>query len=50
MISKFFKLYKIRKSRTVKTVDLSDIHKTCNLDFEINLVQQKVASDHQISY
>ncbi len=42
-------LYKIEKSHTVKTVDLSDIHKNCNLDFEINLVQQKVpASGHQM--
>ena len=51
MISKYFKLYKMEKSHSVKTVDLANIHKTCNLDFEINLVKGFLpASDHQIDH
>ena len=52
VINKFIKLYKIEKSSSLKTVDLNNIHKTCNLDFEIELVQRKPlpASDHQIGH
>ena len=51
MISKYFKLYKMEKSHTVKTVDLANIYKTCNLDFEVDLVQEFLpASDHQINH
>ena len=51
MISKYFKLYKFEKSHTVKTVDLNNVYDTCNLDFEVELVQQSLpASDHQINH
>ena len=51
MISKYFKLYKMEKSHTVKTVDLANIYETCNLDFEVNLVKGFLpASDHQINH
>ena len=51
MISKYIKLYKMEKSHTVKTVDLANIYKTCNLDFEVDLVQEFLpASDHQINH
>ena len=51
-IAKYWKTFKIEESRTVKTVDLNNIHKTCNLDFEIKLVQSETlpASDHQIAH
>ena len=50
-IAKYWKTFKIEESRTVKTVDLNNIHKTCNLDFEIKLVQSETlpASDHEIN-
>ena len=50
-ILKYSKLYKMEESRTVKTVDLNNIYDSCNLDFEINLVQVTPlpASDHQIN-
>ena len=52
MILKFVQLYTVEYSHTVKTVDLKNIMKTCNLDFEINLVQSDPlpASDHQINH
>ena len=41
----------MEKSHTVKTVDLANIHKTCTLDFEVNLVKKFLpASDHQINH
>ena len=52
IIVKFAQLYTVEYSHTVKTVDLKNIMKTCNLDFEIKLVQSDPlpASDHQINH
>ena len=52
IIVKFAQLYNVEYSHTVKTVDLKNIMKTCNLDFEIKLVQSDPlpASDHQINH
>ena len=51
LINKVAKTYPIEWSSTIKAVDLSNIIKTCNLDFEVNLVKSPVlpASDHLIS-
>ena len=52
IIVKFAQLYTVEYSHTVKTVDLKNIMKTCNLDFEIKLVQSDPlpASNHQINH
>ena len=52
LIHKVAKTYTMEWSHTIKAVDLSNIFKTCNLDFEINLVQSPVlpASDHLIAH
>ena len=52
IIVKIAQLYTVEYSHTVKTVDLKNIMKTCNLDFEIKLVQSDPlpASNHQINH
>ena len=52
IINKVAKTYTMEWSHTIKAVDLSNILKTCHLDFEINLVQSPVlpASDHLIAH
>ena len=52
LIHKVAKTYTMEWSHTIKAVDLSNILKTCHLDFEINLVKSPVlpASDHLIAH
>ena len=53
VISKYIKSYVVEiESKSLKTVDLDNIHENCNLDFEIELVQSPKlpASNHQIAH
>ena len=52
LINKVAKTYTLEWSHTIKAVDLSNILKTCTLDFEINLVKSPIlpASDHLIAH
>ena len=51
-LREYVKTLKNGKERTLKHVDLSNITGTCNLDFEIELVQSSElpASNHQINH
>ena len=44
--------YLVNYSKTIKTVEKADVMKNCSLDFEINLVQNKIlpSSNHQIGH
>ena len=46
------KNYLVNSSKTIKTVEKADVMKNCSLDFEINLVQNKIlpSSNHQIGH
>ena len=50
-LKKYAKTVKVESTRTIKTVDLNNIHENCDSTFEIELVQMKPlpASDHQIN-
>ena len=52
LINKVAKTYSLEWSHKIKAVDLSNILKTCTLDFEINLVKSPIlpASDHLIAH
>lgn len=52
LVTKVAKTYTVEHSHTIKAVDINDVFKTCNLDFEINLANSKIlpASDHQIAH
>ena len=51
ILLRYFNLYDREINHTIKKVDITDIHKTCNLDFEIQLVQGFLPkSDHQIAH
>ena len=51
-LREYTKTLKVGKEYNLKHVDLNNIEKTCNLDFEIELVQSfdLPASNHQINH
>ena len=51
-LREYTKTLKVEKEKTLKHVDLNNIRDTCNLDFEIELVQSfdLPASNHQINH